>query len=192
MTKVLVLYYSTYGHIEKMAGAVAEGAREAGAEVTIKRVPELVPIRYGRTLASPFTFLRGSPIVMANDLARSPVSGRNFEYLSEDPYLNARLAVPYIQGVQSQGVSATVSSATPERYPGPASAGSVGGNGAPAARSGPTRWNRNRRRVSRCCSTCRARRRAASRSRAWSSIASPTQRRISAGERRRAAAVRSV
>jgi NAD(P)H dehydrogenase (quinone) len=42
MTKVLVLYYSAYGHIEKMAEAVAEGAREAGAEVDIKRVPELV------------------------------------------------------------------------------------------------------------------------------------------------------
>ncbi|HEV2650955.1 MAG TPA: NAD(P)H:quinone oxidoreductase [Rhizomicrobium sp.] len=43
MTKVLVLYYSAYGHIEKMAEAVAEGAREAGAQVDIKRVPELVP-----------------------------------------------------------------------------------------------------------------------------------------------------
>ncbi|HEX2592051.1 MAG TPA: NAD(P)H:quinone oxidoreductase [Rhizomicrobium sp.] len=43
MTKVLVLYYSSYGHIEKMAEAVAEGAREAGVEVDIKRVPELVP-----------------------------------------------------------------------------------------------------------------------------------------------------
>src|ERR1700680_3857451 len=43
MTKVLVLYYSAYGHIEKMASAVAEGAREAGATVDIKRVPELVP-----------------------------------------------------------------------------------------------------------------------------------------------------
>src|ERR1700687_3886511 len=42
MTKVLVLYYSAYGHIEKMANAVAEGAREAGATVDIKRVPELV------------------------------------------------------------------------------------------------------------------------------------------------------
>ena len=39
MTKVLVLYYSSYGHIETMAQAVAEGAREAGAEVVIKRVP---------------------------------------------------------------------------------------------------------------------------------------------------------
>ena len=43
MTKVLVLYYSSYGHIETMAYAVAEGAREAGAEVVVKRVPELVP-----------------------------------------------------------------------------------------------------------------------------------------------------
>ncbi len=43
MPKVLVLYYSAYGHIEAMAQAVAEGAREAGAAVDIKRVPELVP-----------------------------------------------------------------------------------------------------------------------------------------------------
>ncbi|MBU0724415.1 MAG: NAD(P)H:quinone oxidoreductase [Alphaproteobacteria bacterium] len=43
MTKILVLYYSSYGHIETMAKAVAEGAKGAGAEVTIKRVPELVP-----------------------------------------------------------------------------------------------------------------------------------------------------
>ena len=42
MAKVLVLYYSAYGHIETMAYAVAEGAKSAGAEVTVKRVPELV------------------------------------------------------------------------------------------------------------------------------------------------------
>jgi NAD(P)H dehydrogenase (quinone) len=43
MPKVLVLYYSAYGHIERMAEAVAEGARAVpGTEVTIKRVPELV------------------------------------------------------------------------------------------------------------------------------------------------------
>ena len=42
--RVLVLYYSMYGHIERMAWAVAEGAREVpGAEVVVKRVPELVP-----------------------------------------------------------------------------------------------------------------------------------------------------
>jgi len=43
MAKVLVLYYSSYGHIEQMAEAVAEGARSAGAEADIKRVPETVP-----------------------------------------------------------------------------------------------------------------------------------------------------
>lgn len=44
MPKILVLYYSSYGHVETMAQAVAEGVREVpGAEATIKRVPELVP-----------------------------------------------------------------------------------------------------------------------------------------------------
>jgi NAD(P)H dehydrogenase (quinone) len=43
MSKVLVLYYSSYGHIEQMAHAVAEGARGEGAEVDVKRVPETVP-----------------------------------------------------------------------------------------------------------------------------------------------------
>jgi NAD(P)H dehydrogenase (quinone) len=43
MARVLVLYYSSYGHIERMAEAVALGARDAGADVAIKRVPELVP-----------------------------------------------------------------------------------------------------------------------------------------------------
>ncbi|MFZ9500108.1 MAG: NAD(P)H:quinone oxidoreductase [Beijerinckiaceae bacterium] len=43
MTKVLVLYYSSWGHIEKMAEAAAQGARDAGADVVVKRVPELAP-----------------------------------------------------------------------------------------------------------------------------------------------------
>jgi NAD(P)H dehydrogenase (quinone) len=43
MARVLILYYSSYGHIETMAHAVADGARAGGAEVTVKRVPELVP-----------------------------------------------------------------------------------------------------------------------------------------------------
>jgi NAD(P)H dehydrogenase (quinone) len=43
MTKVLVLYYSSYGHVERMASAVGEGVRDAGASVVVKRVPELVP-----------------------------------------------------------------------------------------------------------------------------------------------------
>ena len=43
MARILILYYSSYGHIERMAEAVAEGVREAGCEAVIKRVPELVP-----------------------------------------------------------------------------------------------------------------------------------------------------
>ncbi|PZO89270.1 MAG: NAD(P)H:quinone oxidoreductase [Sphingomonas sanxanigenens] len=43
MAKVLVLYYSSYGHIEQMADAIAEGAKSAGAEVDIRRVPETAP-----------------------------------------------------------------------------------------------------------------------------------------------------
>ncbi len=50
MAKILVLYYSSYGHIETMAEAVAEGARRTeGVEVTIKRVPELVPAEVAET-----------------------------------------------------------------------------------------------------------------------------------------------
>ena len=49
MTKILVLYYSAYGHIERMAEAVAEGARSVpGTEVAIKRVPEMVPEEIGK------------------------------------------------------------------------------------------------------------------------------------------------
>ncbi|HPA20150.1 MAG TPA: NAD(P)H:quinone oxidoreductase [Verrucomicrobiae bacterium] len=44
MSKILVVYYSMYGHIERMAAAVAEGARSVeGTDVTLKRVPELIP-----------------------------------------------------------------------------------------------------------------------------------------------------
>ncbi|MDN3565744.1 NAD(P)H:quinone oxidoreductase [Paeniroseomonas aquatica] len=43
MARILVLYYSMYGHVETMAGAVAEGARSAGATVTVKRVAEIAP-----------------------------------------------------------------------------------------------------------------------------------------------------
>jgi len=48
MVQVLVLYYSSYGHMEKMAVAAAEGARQAGAEAVVKRVPELVPEEIAR------------------------------------------------------------------------------------------------------------------------------------------------
>jgi NAD(P)H dehydrogenase (quinone) len=48
MPSVLVLFYSSYGHVAAMADAVAEGARAAGAEVTLRRVPELVPEEVAR------------------------------------------------------------------------------------------------------------------------------------------------
>lgn len=48
MSKVLVLYYSSYGHIETMAHAIAEGARAAGAHVDVKRVPETAPAEVAR------------------------------------------------------------------------------------------------------------------------------------------------
>jgi NAD(P)H dehydrogenase (quinone) len=67
MTKVLVLYYSSYGHIEKMAQAVAEGVRDAGADVVIKRVPELVPEEIARK--SGFKLDQAAPIATVNELA---------------------------------------------------------------------------------------------------------------------------
>jgi NAD(P)H dehydrogenase (quinone) len=66
MSKVLVLYYSAYGHIEKMAEAVAEGAREAGATVDIKRVPELVPPEVAAK--SHFKLDQAAPIAKIEDL----------------------------------------------------------------------------------------------------------------------------
>src|SRR6476646_2664602 len=66
MTKVLVLYYTSYGHIETMAGAVAEGARSAGAEVTIKRVPELVPDEVARK--SGYKVDQTAPIASVSEL----------------------------------------------------------------------------------------------------------------------------
>jgi len=48
MTKILILYYSSYGHVEAMAQAAAEGVRAAGAEAVVKRVPELVPEEVAR------------------------------------------------------------------------------------------------------------------------------------------------
>ncbi|MBL9011591.1 MAG: NAD(P)H:quinone oxidoreductase [Alphaproteobacteria bacterium] len=67
MPKVLVLYYSSYGHIETMAQAIAEGARGAGAEVDIKRVPELVPEAVAR--ASHYKLDQAAPVARIEDLA---------------------------------------------------------------------------------------------------------------------------
>lgn len=66
MVKVLVLYYSAYGHIETMANAMAEGARSAGAHVDIKRVPELVPAEVA--LRSGFKLDQPAPIAKVQDL----------------------------------------------------------------------------------------------------------------------------
>lgn len=67
MAKVLVLYYSSYGHIETMAEAVAEGARSAGASVDIKRVPELVPAEVAK--ASHFKLDQKAPVATVAELA---------------------------------------------------------------------------------------------------------------------------
>lgn len=66
MAKVLVLYYSSYGHIETMAQAVAEGARGAGATVDIKRVPEIVPEAVAK--ASHFKLDQAAPIATVEEL----------------------------------------------------------------------------------------------------------------------------
>jgi NAD(P)H dehydrogenase (quinone) len=66
MAKVLVLYYSAYGHIEKMADAVADGARAAGATVDIKRVPELVPPEIAK--ASHYKLDQAAPVATIADL----------------------------------------------------------------------------------------------------------------------------
>ena len=67
MSKVLVLYYSSYGHIEQMANAVAEGAREAGATVDVKRVPETVPLEIAER--AHFKLDQAAPIAQIQDLA---------------------------------------------------------------------------------------------------------------------------
>lgn len=66
MAKVLVLYYSSYGHIEQMAHAVAEGARSAGAEVALKRVPETVPEEIARK--SGYKLDQPAPIATIDEL----------------------------------------------------------------------------------------------------------------------------
>jgi NAD(P)H dehydrogenase (quinone) len=68
MTKVLVLYYSSYGHIEAMATAVAEGARSlgGGVEATVKRVPELVPESVARKAG--YKLAHGVPVASVDEL----------------------------------------------------------------------------------------------------------------------------
>lgn len=66
MAKVLVLYYSSYGHIEQMAEAIAEGARKGGATVDIKRVPETVPEATAK--AAHFKLDQKAPIAKVEEL----------------------------------------------------------------------------------------------------------------------------
>ena len=68
MSKVLVLYYSSYGHVEQMAHAVAEGARNGGATVDLKRVPELVPEEVAKK--SGFKLDQPAPVAKVEDLTQ--------------------------------------------------------------------------------------------------------------------------
>ena len=67
MAKVLVLYYSSYGHVEKLAEAIAEGARAAGATVDIKRVPETAPAEVAKQ--NHFKTDQKAPVATIDDLA---------------------------------------------------------------------------------------------------------------------------
>jgi NAD(P)H dehydrogenase (quinone) len=67
MAKVLVLYYSSYGHIETMAEAIAEGARAAGATADLKRVPETAPEEIAK--AFHFKLEQAAPIARIEELA---------------------------------------------------------------------------------------------------------------------------
>jgi NAD(P)H dehydrogenase (quinone) len=66
MTKVLVLYYSSYGHIEAMALAEAEGVRAGGGDAVVKRVPELVPFEVAQK--SGFKLDQSAPIATVGEL----------------------------------------------------------------------------------------------------------------------------
>ena len=69
MANILILYYSSYGHIEQMAGAQAEGVRRVpGASVTVKRVPELVPADLAK--ASGFRLDQPAPIAEPEELEK--------------------------------------------------------------------------------------------------------------------------
>jgi NAD(P)H dehydrogenase (quinone) len=67
MSKVLVLYYSSYGHVEALADAVAEGARSAGATVDVKRVPETAPAEVAK--AAYFKLDQQAPVATVAELA---------------------------------------------------------------------------------------------------------------------------
>jgi NAD(P)H dehydrogenase (quinone) len=67
MSKVLVLYYSSYGHVEALAAAMAEGARSAGATVDVKRVPETAPLDVAK--AACFKLDQSAAVATVDELA---------------------------------------------------------------------------------------------------------------------------
>ncbi|MBD2751229.1 NAD(P)H:quinone oxidoreductase [Microvirga sp. BT688] len=67
MAKVLVLYYSSYGHMEQMANAAAEGVRQAGGEAVVKRVPELVSEEIARS--AHFKLDQPAPVATVDELS---------------------------------------------------------------------------------------------------------------------------
>ncbi|MGE5514891.1 MAG: NAD(P)H:quinone oxidoreductase [Bacteroidota bacterium] len=67
MARILILYYSTWGHIESMAQAAAEGVREAGAEAVVKRVPETIPADVLTAIHAKAD--QGAPVADPNELA---------------------------------------------------------------------------------------------------------------------------
>ena len=92
MANVLVLYYSSYGHIETMACAVAEGVREAGSQVTIKRVPELVPLEVAHS--ADYKLDQAAPIASVEEpiaFSSSPLSAPLRRY----PSTNAEEAADF-------------------------------------------------------------------------------------------------
>jgi beta-glucosidase len=91
-----------------MTGAVTSVCFPCGTALAATWNPDLIR-RVGETLAEEAQS-KGARVLLGPtvNIHRSPLAGRNFECYSEDPYLSARIAVAYIQGVQSRGVAATV------------------------------------------------------------------------------------
>jgi NAD(P)H dehydrogenase (quinone) len=69
MAKVLVLYYSSYGHVEKLAHEIAAGAREAGASADVKRVPELLSPEAAKV--ANYKLDQTAPVARIDDLAEN-------------------------------------------------------------------------------------------------------------------------
>ena len=85
MTKVLVLYYSSYGHIARMAEAVVEGARDAGAEVDIRRVPETAPAEVAATAKPPIASAESKITTALEDGVKPPPAALEKALVSPTP-----------------------------------------------------------------------------------------------------------